>query len=115
METRCALCDAEMETTKHVLLECHFARMVWALAHIPWDVVNGWTGDAAGWFSRVLCRLRQEGTPHFLMLGWALWRNRNRKRMEGVTWEPLRVVNDALLLLVQYQDARTKLRLGIIR
>ncbi|KAK4438551.1 hypothetical protein Salat_0189500 [Sesamum alatum] len=31
----------------------------------------------------------------FLMLCWALWRNRNRRRMEGVMWEPLRVVNDA--------------------
>ncbi|KAK4426606.1 hypothetical protein Salat_1429300 [Sesamum alatum] len=26
-ETKCVLCEAEVETTKHVLLECPFARM----------------------------------------------------------------------------------------
>ncbi|KAK4412713.1 hypothetical protein Salat_2918500 [Sesamum alatum] len=82
IETKCVFCEAEVETTKHVLLKCPFAHMVWALSHIPWGVVNGWT--------------------------WALWRNRNQRRMEGVVWEPPRVVNDALLLLTQYQEARIK-------
>ncbi|KAK4420162.1 hypothetical protein Salat_2429100 [Sesamum alatum] len=115
VETHCVLCGAEVETTKHVLLEGPFARVVWALSHIPWVVLHRWDGDTAGWFSAAIRRLGLKGTPRFLMLCWALWRNRNRRRMEGVVWEPLQVVNDALLLLSQYQEARTKLRLGLLR
>ncbi|KAK4413927.1 hypothetical protein Salat_2805500 [Sesamum alatum] len=102
VEMKCRFCEAVVETKKHVLLECPFTRMVWALSHISWEVVNSWTEDAADWFSNVLSRLERDATPRFLMLCWALWRNRNRRMMEGVIWEPLRVVNDAQLLLVQY-------------
>ncbi|KAK4433283.1 hypothetical protein Salat_1090600 [Sesamum alatum] len=72
VERNCMLCEAEVETTKHVLLGCLFARMVWALSHIPWGVLHRWNDGAAGWFSTVLRHLEREGTPCYLMLCWAL-------------------------------------------
>ncbi|KAL0416341.1 UNVERIFIED_CONTAM: putative mitochondrial protein [Sesamum latifolium] len=39
--------------------------------------------------------------------------NQNKKRMEGLDQEPLKVVRNALNLLFQYQDVRNKIKLGI--
>ncbi|KAL0455645.1 UNVERIFIED_CONTAM: putative mitochondrial protein [Sesamum latifolium] len=35
VETQCALCEAPMESIRHILLECHVAQLVWALSNIP--------------------------------------------------------------------------------
>ncbi|KAL0438967.1 UNVERIFIED_CONTAM: putative ribonuclease H protein [Sesamum latifolium] len=36
VDTHCQMCEAEVETLQHILLECPFARMAWALSNLPW-------------------------------------------------------------------------------
>ncbi|KAL0313476.1 UNVERIFIED_CONTAM: putative mitochondrial protein [Sesamum radiatum] len=112
VDTTCVFCK-EVETIKHVLWECHFARMVWALSNIPRSQLDVWTEGTAAWFSSVVQRLDKKEGGRFVTICWALWQNRNKKRMEGLDQEPLKLVREALNLLFQYQDVRIKLKLGI--
>ncbi|KAK4417902.1 hypothetical protein Salat_2202900 [Sesamum alatum] len=49
VNTCCVVCGAEIESVRHVLLECHFARVAWADSNSPWQVVTGWRDCVAGW------------------------------------------------------------------
>ncbi|KAL0453719.1 UNVERIFIED_CONTAM: putative mitochondrial protein [Sesamum latifolium] len=53
LDSSCALCGV-VETIKHILWECHFARMVWALSNIPMGLLDVWTEGTAAWFSSVV-------------------------------------------------------------
>ncbi|KAL0444326.1 UNVERIFIED_CONTAM: putative mitochondrial protein [Sesamum latifolium] len=112
LDTSCARCGA-VETIKHVLWDCHFTRIVWALSNIPTSKLDVWTEGTAAWISLVIQDLDSKEGERFAVICWALWQNRNKKRMEGLDQEPLRVIMNALSLLSQYQEVRHKLRLSI--
>ncbi|KAL0409763.1 UNVERIFIED_CONTAM: putative mitochondrial protein [Sesamum radiatum] len=112
VDTSCIRCEAG-ESIKHVLWECPFARMVWALSNISWRLLNVWTEGTAAWIFAVLHKLDRKEGGRFVIICWALWLNRNKKRMEGIDQSPLQVVREASDLLVQYQDVRTKIKLGV--
>ncbi|KAL0398703.1 UNVERIFIED_CONTAM: putative mitochondrial protein [Sesamum radiatum] len=115
VDTHCHMCEAEVETLQHILLECPFARMAWGLSNLPWCHVRDWREGAAAWFSAVMKRLDKEEGAWFITLCWALWQNRNRRRMEGSVSDPQRVVRQAQLFLRNYVDARNKLKLGLLK
>ncbi|KAL0439214.1 UNVERIFIED_CONTAM: hypothetical protein Slati_2404400 [Sesamum latifolium] len=56
VETQCVLCESGMESLKHVLFYCHFARVVWALPNMPQEIYRimlrmcwaGWLGWLRG-------------------------------------------------------------------
>ncbi|KAK4435003.1 putative ribonuclease H protein [Sesamum alatum] len=108
VETKCVMCDAGVESMKHILLECPFTNVVWALSNLPWRVIDSWNAGAAAWFSATLRQFGQVDGPRFLTLCWALWRNRNRRRMESIVWDPIRVVQEADQFLAHYQAARAR-------
>ncbi|KAK4424612.1 hypothetical protein Salat_1654800 [Sesamum alatum] len=53
VDSRCALCLTAPEAIKHVLLECHYSRVVWALSNILWELISEWSGNVADWFLRI--------------------------------------------------------------
>ncbi|KAL0336264.1 UNVERIFIED_CONTAM: putative mitochondrial protein [Sesamum radiatum] len=114
IEVHCVLCGADTESLKHILLECSFARLVWALSNIPWNRLSCWSDGSAAWLSNAIHKLDKEDRAKFLTVCWALWQNRNKKRMEDIEQDPRRVVHDAFLLLQKYQEARTKLKVGLL-
>ncbi|KAL0430743.1 UNVERIFIED_CONTAM: hypothetical protein Sradi_0700300 [Sesamum radiatum] len=112
VETHCVLCGA-VETIKHVLWECHFARMVWALSNIPRGQLDVWTEGTTAWISDIIHKLDRKDGSCFATICWALWMNRNKKRMKGIDQSPLIVVRDVSDLSFHYQEVRTKIKLGI--
>ncbi|KAK4415218.1 hypothetical protein Salat_2629000 [Sesamum alatum] len=76
------------ETLKHILLECPFAWVAWAVLNLSWQRIHRWTKGAAAWFSSTLQQLGKEDGAGFLMICWALWQNRNRRRKEGFVQDP---------------------------
>ncbi|KAL0313944.1 UNVERIFIED_CONTAM: hypothetical protein Sangu_2238800 [Sesamum angustifolium] len=53
VEQACLTCGVDTETTKHVFLECSYARQVWALSNLPWKVINSWQDDVTIWLKQV--------------------------------------------------------------
>ncbi|KAK4420267.1 hypothetical protein Salat_2439800 [Sesamum alatum] len=88
IDTHCSLCGAEVESLRHVLLECPFARQAWAISNLPWRWVASWNNETAAWMSGVLQKLDHSEAARFLTLCWALWQNRNKKVMEGKLQDP---------------------------
>ncbi|KAK4417127.1 hypothetical protein Salat_2538200 [Sesamum alatum] len=112
VDTRCAICDAEMESMRRVFLECHFARVVWAISGLPQRMVAGWGTSAADWMSQALAQgdIQEQGC--FLVVCWGLWRHRNKRLIEGAVQEPQEVLQGAVLFLSKYLEARQKLKVG---
>ncbi|KAK4434230.1 hypothetical protein Salat_0585700 [Sesamum alatum] len=101
----CVHYGANVDSMKHILLECPFTKIVWALSNIPWHVLEAWSGDTLEWISSVFHKLSKEDQARFLTLCWALWQQRNQALMEGKLVEPLKVVERAIAFLSSYQDA----------
>ncbi|KAK4417163.1 hypothetical protein Salat_2541900 [Sesamum alatum] len=108
VETGCVLCEAEME-------KCPFAPVTWALSNIPWQCLCRWPGSAAAWLSSTVKKLDTEEGARFLTVCWALWQNRNRRRVEGIVSDPQRVIRDAQNFLTQYVEARSRMKLGLLQ
>ncbi|KAL0356382.1 UNVERIFIED_CONTAM: putative mitochondrial protein [Sesamum radiatum] len=68
VEKQCVICGAEIETLQHILLECPFARVVWAISNIPWWHIRSWTEGAAEWLSSALQNLDRTEGARFLTL-----------------------------------------------
>ncbi|KAK4426547.1 hypothetical protein Salat_1423300 [Sesamum alatum] len=81
-----------------------FACVTCALSNLPWQHLNNWTEGAEAWFSATFQQIGNANGSCFLMISWALWGNKNRRRMKGVVQDPQGVVWDALCLLQQYVD-----------
>ncbi|KAK4434677.1 hypothetical protein Salat_0630500 [Sesamum alatum] len=92
VEPQCIHCTADVESLQHILLECPFTRLTWALSDIPWFQIGTWRKGAATWVLGAAMRLKGDQWARFLMVCWALWRNRNKKRMEGIEQDPRRLV-----------------------
>ncbi|KAL0455247.1 UNVERIFIED_CONTAM: hypothetical protein Slati_0863900 [Sesamum latifolium] len=46
---RCPRCEHEMENVKHMLFDCTFARLTWALSDPPWHGINSWNSSCEDW------------------------------------------------------------------
>ncbi|KAK4415823.1 hypothetical protein Salat_2689700 [Sesamum alatum] len=77
------LCGEELEDVIHVLALCPFARLVWVVSSVPWDIVAPTTGDVESWFRRIRSRGTWQDFEMAAMTSWALWYNRNKKVFEG--------------------------------
>ncbi|KAL0346389.1 UNVERIFIED_CONTAM: hypothetical protein Scaly_1654900 [Sesamum calycinum] len=40
IERGCVFCDSDEEEILHILMECTFARLVWALSEVAWKLVQ---------------------------------------------------------------------------
>ncbi|KAL0404160.1 UNVERIFIED_CONTAM: putative ribonuclease H protein [Sesamum radiatum] len=55
VDENCTSCGAPLENSKHVFLDCSFARQTWALADIPNSVISQWEQDMEGWIVKGPC------------------------------------------------------------
>ncbi|KAL0312576.1 UNVERIFIED_CONTAM: hypothetical protein Sradi_5656900 [Sesamum radiatum] len=92
VDENCTSCGAPLENSKHVFLDCSFARQTWALADIPNSVISQWEQDMEGWIVKVRDELDHEKFNFFLVLCWKLWNRRNKLVMENRTTSPLDTV-----------------------
>ncbi|KAK4417134.1 hypothetical protein Salat_2538900 [Sesamum alatum] len=104
----CVHCGANVDSAKHILLECPFTKIVWALSNIPWHVLAIWPGETSEWMFGVFQQLSKEDQARFFTICWALWQQRNKVLMEGKSLEPIKVVEHANDFLSSYQDARRR-------
>ncbi|KAL0438836.1 UNVERIFIED_CONTAM: hypothetical protein Slati_2366600 [Sesamum latifolium] len=70
IDVLCPLCQAPEEIDKHTFLLCPFARMVWALSDLRWDVISTWPSNARDWIFYVNQKLDKSDFNLFLVICW---------------------------------------------
>ncbi|KAL0443867.1 UNVERIFIED_CONTAM: hypothetical protein Slati_2109400 [Sesamum latifolium] len=96
-----------MENLKHMLLDCTFARLTWALSDLPWHGINLWS-SCEDWMWNMSKLIDKEQSPWFLSVCWALWTSRNKHIMENEYEEPMKVIQNVKSLLAAFQLACSK-------
>ncbi|KAL0373090.1 UNVERIFIED_CONTAM: hypothetical protein Scaly_0990600 [Sesamum calycinum] len=100
----CPLCCSEDEDVEHVFLRCPFARQVWALSHIPWALISGFSADSCGWVEHLAKSLPTEDFDRLLTICWMIWWNRNRALMERRFFQADELLSFALNYLTSFQQ-----------
>ncbi|KAL0386164.1 UNVERIFIED_CONTAM: hypothetical protein Sradi_3010700 [Sesamum radiatum] len=80
----CPWCGIELEDIFHTLVRCHFARLVWALSHIPWRYIMTNSTGPEIWIRELHNNLDREGFGRALLIYWFLWWTRNKLIFENV-------------------------------
>ncbi|KAL0461293.1 UNVERIFIED_CONTAM: putative mitochondrial protein [Sesamum latifolium] len=70
---------APEEFDQHTFLLCPFARIVWALSDLRWDLICKWTVNARDWLFHVYKMLDHSEFNLFLTICWSIWWSRNKR------------------------------------
>ncbi|XP_013720024.1 uncharacterized protein LOC106423811 [Brassica napus] len=98
---RCMRCSMENETINHILFECPYARLVWALSpvHAPVDGIMSDSLYSNLWRVMSLQDRYPKEEAHADLVPWLLWRiwkNRNDFLFQGKDYAAQDAVNKAL-------------------
>ncbi|KAK4381004.1 LINE-1 retrotransposable element O protein [Sesamum angolense] len=106
VEGYCSCCGLELEVLFHMLLRCHFARLVWALSHISWEYVYCDHNDLEAWFRGLHMNLDKNSFGRALLICWYLWWAQNKFLFENV----ILPVNEDGNVISNYWDQEEQLR-----
>ncbi|CAN6270926.1 unnamed protein product [Urochloa humidicola] len=86
----CVICGA-VDSWKHALLDCNYARCVWALEREETveSICTIQHKDARGWLAEVLSTLPQEELIRVVVTLWAIWYARRKVVYENSFQSPL--------------------------
>ncbi|KAL0399882.1 UNVERIFIED_CONTAM: hypothetical protein Sradi_2331500 [Sesamum radiatum] len=88
----CVWCGRDDEDLLHVLLRCHYPRLVWALSAIPFSSLVCGHNSPESWLRGLYQRLKKDSFSRVLLICWFLWWARNKLIFENTS-----IVADALL------------------
>ncbi|KAL0446293.1 UNVERIFIED_CONTAM: putative mitochondrial protein [Sesamum latifolium] len=66
----CPVCSKEDETLSHVLFECNFARQIWALSHLPHQILSAPHQNCADWIKNCCKSLLSPEADLFVTICW---------------------------------------------
>ncbi|KAK4381261.1 hypothetical protein Sango_2986000 [Sesamum angolense] len=92
----CPFCQDAIEDIFHVLAQCEFARVVWGLSFFTSLVMTVKSRDARCWLQEISSHLSGRDFGLSLCICWPIWWGRNVRVMEGVCFEPGKVVGVAV-------------------
>ncbi|KAG7586300.1 Reverse transcriptase zinc-binding domain [Arabidopsis thaliana x Arabidopsis arenosa] len=100
-DNSCPRCPYKAETVNHLLFQCPFARLVWAISPIPAPSEGEWSRSLYGNLYTVL-NINQND-PHWAgkeklipWILWRLWKNRNEIIFKGREYEANEVLRRAI-------------------
>ncbi|KAK4416892.1 hypothetical protein Salat_2514700 [Sesamum alatum] len=96
------------------MVDCSFARQLWALSNLLWRWVSGWTGGAAEWSWAVLQKLNREERQKFCALAWKIWQNRCSRLMEDRGQWPLEACASTITTLDNFKSVRAAFRVRVV-
>ncbi|KAL0463289.1 UNVERIFIED_CONTAM: hypothetical protein Slati_0216500 [Sesamum latifolium] len=100
----CSTCGAVEENSRHIFIDCPFARQLWALSNIPLMVIRSWPSDVASWLMQVRKVVDNEQFNWFTMLCWRIWGRRNGLVMERRLYNPLDCISSAGSFFKDFQN-----------
>ncbi|KAL0303490.1 UNVERIFIED_CONTAM: hypothetical protein Sradi_6217100 [Sesamum radiatum] len=84
-EMGCVWCGENGEDLLHVLLRCHYSRLVWALSDLPSRVLACEHSSPDLWLRDHHRQLEQVGFCRALLICWFLWWARNKFILENIS------------------------------
>lgn len=103
----CPWCRNEIETDKHVLFTCNFARSVWYSAGLQ-HVIQGSGLESAAMILLCLFEVcNRDQCVSIAMISWSIWYRRNKWFWEKVNGSAFGVKNAAMHLLSDWQEAQS--------
>ncbi|KAL0394667.1 UNVERIFIED_CONTAM: hypothetical protein Slati_4432900 [Sesamum latifolium] len=81
----CPWCGAEGEDLFHNLLRCHYARLIWAMSHLPWASITCSHSNPEAWLCVPHKMFDGPSFGRFLLICWHLRGARNRQLFENIT------------------------------
>lgn len=103
----CVLCNREVETVNHVLLDCTFAKSCWGMIGNGND--NTTQVSFASWALNVYNTWSSENRQIGAMLCWTIWKCRNDLVWNQKCMEVTEAVHSAKVVLSQWKEAQDKL------
>ena len=101
----CAMCQSGLETSGHLFWECERVREAWAMLKIfpAQSNVQSHSFMDMLWYGVFDAEWDALQIERMIIVAWALWSSRNEIRTGGVKKSALKIVNDALEYLAEYQ------------
>ncbi|XP_060974078.1 uncharacterized protein LOC115695073 [Cannabis sativa] len=100
----CPFCNSALETIRHVLIECRFARSCWCVSSVPAGVDNV---DFNTWFFDLSKTTSTAVVKEAAVISWRLWSARNELLWNKKICSAMDVVRSARVLLDQYIYAQS--------
>lgn len=72
-EEHCPVCGGNNETALHIMRDCHFSRMYWALANFPATCIYFPCDSTWDWVNGVRVRMDGKEFDHFVVSCWCIW------------------------------------------
>lgn len=88
LDTTCPVCCCGDESVLHLLHDCHYARVFWALSPIANHVFLSAASNVWDWVISVRGSTSQFDFEHFICSCWSVWSNRNKIVHEGWGYDP---------------------------
>lgn len=99
IDNMCHVCNEEIETIFHGLVQCKVAAWCWQL-HNP-NIITNVTMDFSEWLERNLSGLSNQTNPKIITLCWSISRSRNDLSFSNKRWTSMRIVAKAWEYLSQ--------------
>lgn len=96
MDPTCTRCGVENETLSHILVECTFAKEVWCLGRIRFDLHTFGKLPFRSLCGKILKTPKHEGATIFAFLAWNIWKARNMLIFEEISINPHDVIERTL-------------------
>ncbi|KAL0433723.1 UNVERIFIED_CONTAM: hypothetical protein Slati_2706600 [Sesamum latifolium] len=95
LEGGCLACNFPEEEIMHTLVFCPFARLVWVVSGVAWNLVDSKVDDAETWLRRIYLLAERSDFEQVDAICWSLWYRWNLKIFEGNELEAIEVVEIA--------------------
>ncbi|KAL0292279.1 UNVERIFIED_CONTAM: hypothetical protein Sradi_6995400 [Sesamum radiatum] len=105
----CPVCSKEDETLSHVLSECNFARQIWALSHLPHQILSAPHQNCAEWIKNCCKSLLSPEANLFVTICWNIWNHRNKCLMESSRSHPMEILSQAIIHLSEFTNCQESL------
>ena len=96
-EKSCCRCGGEAESVNHLLFQCHYARMIWAVANVHIPPAGHWSDSLYTnlyWVLNLKKEYPQEEVEEGFVpeLLWRLWKNRNELLFRGTDYDAISTI-----------------------
>ncbi|XP_071695843.1 uncharacterized protein [Rutidosis leptorrhynchoides] len=110
---RCPMCDEDLETAEHTLINCKFAKDVWNRVYKWWNI-NSVSAHTLSNAFKENCILGTSKSGKYIWqalkwtCGYLLWKNRNSREFKGDSWTVPLAVNEIQIMSFDWIARRIK-------
>ncbi|KAL0361132.1 UNVERIFIED_CONTAM: hypothetical protein Sradi_3797700 [Sesamum radiatum] len=95
LDGKCLGCYREEEGLDHILRHCSFARLIWAMSNLPWQIISREGLSVEDWMRHTHKHLGSGCFERFFILAWLMWINRNNRIFVGRVLDAKELVDQA--------------------